>query len=205
MNKMTKRSGSLLFDVILYIIAAAVVIGGIYFSFSFLKGQADVSTLTNNDSKVMMDTAASFKSGYYDSKGKYNGIDALTAKAWSPLTSGGTTGYTTSFYLSSKLDNECFYHIGPHDGGGGTVSSRYAVFIDCATAVANQNWTAEKINQLELAFANSFKSRIPDAVIDGETAGTHAAPPALPTSTAEIDATTVPNSDGRLYIKNLHE
>lgn len=199
--KMRKRSGSLLFDVILYIIAASVVIGGIYLSFSFLKGQADVSTLTNNDSKVLMDTATSFKTGYYKSLGKYTELAADSAKAWSPLILDSTVAGMGSFYKSSKFDNECKYYIGAHDYGT-TVDARWGVYIDCSAAKANQNWSDEKTGQVELSFANSFKSRISGALIDGQAV-------ASPASGAKFDVSTVveraPNADGKLLIYNLIE
>lgn len=208
------RKGSLLFDVILYIIAAAVVIGGIYFSFSFLKGQADVNTLTNNDSKVMMDTATSFKTGFYDSKGKYQLLTAKTAKAWCPLEVTGTAdGPSGSHYKSSKFDNECSYYIAAHDNYGNssattpTLNARYGIYIDCSVAKSNQNWSNEKTYQVELSFANAFKSRVSDAVV----AGTQSTMPSITgvkwnmSSQPTEEAPESENADGILFIYNLHE
>lgn len=209
--KQIQRKGSLLFDVILYIVAAAVVIGALYFSFSFLKTEADINSLVNNDSKVIMDAATSFKSGYYDSDGKYHNLSARTAKAWSPLTVEGTTdGPNNSYYKSSKFDNECSYYIGAHDNytsSTPTENARYGVYIDCSVAKANQNWSDEKTYQVELAFANAFKSRISDAII----VGTQSAIPTVSdgkwdmSSPASASSPEPENPDGILFIYDLHE
>ena len=200
-RKIMKRSGSLLFDVLLYIIAAAVVMGGIYLSISFLKGQADVNTLTSNDSKVLMDTATSFKTGYYKSGGKYIGFNAENAKAWCPLKMVDTTPGIGSYFESSKFDNGCKYQVGASDFGG-SADARWGVFIDCSTAKANQNWSDKKTAQVELSFANAFKSRIPTASIDGTATS-------APVSGTKFDTSKVkesaPDSDGMLFIYNLIE
>jgi len=184
-----KRSGSLLFDVLLYIIAASVVMGGIYLSISFLKGQADVNTLTNNDSKVLMDTATSYKTGYYKSGGKYIAFNAENAKAWSPLMLDNNTTGIGSFFKSSKFDNDCKYQLG-------------AVFIDCSAAKISQSWSSKKTTQVEMSFANAFKARMSNALIDGQATS-------APVSGTVFDVSSVveriPNNDGMLLIYNLVE
>lgn len=212
-----KRKGSLLFDVILYIIAAAVVLGGIYLSFSFLKGEADVNSMTANDSKAIMDAATSFRSGYYDSQGKYHNLSARRAAAWSSLDVNGTA--PDSHYTSTKFDHQCEYTIAPHDniqGGTPTVDARYGVYIDCSAVKSNQNWDNKKTYQVELAFANAFKSRIPDAIVDGKVSGdvttylnsgTQKWNSAVLTGTG-TDIESGANGDipdGKLFIYDLHE
>ena len=200
-RKAMKRSGSLLFDVLLYIIASSVVLGGIYLSISFLKGQADVNTLTSNDSKVLMDTATSFKTGYYKSEGKYTDFNAENAKAWSPLELDNTSPGINSFFKSSKFDNECKYYVGASDVGTQT-NIRWGVFIDCSAAKTNQNWSDKKAAQVELSFANAFKARVTDAKIDGQATS-------APISGTKFDVSAVteraPDSDGMMLIYNLIE
>jgi len=196
-----KRSGSLLFDVLLYIIAASVVMGGIYLSISFLKGQADVNTLTNNDSKVLMDTATSYKTGYYKSGGKYIAFNAENAKAWSPLMLDNNTTGIGSFFKSSKFDNDCKYQLGAH-AQGSNPNVRWAVFIDCSAAKISQSWSSKKTTQVEMSFANAFKARMSNALIDGQATS-------APVSGTVFDVSSVveriPNNDGMLLIYNLVE
>jgi hypothetical protein len=199
------RQGSLLFDVILYIIAAAVVIASIYFGISALKTQADISSVTSNDMKVLMDTANSFKNGYYNSDGKYVDLSAKTSKAWSTL----ELDSDNDVYKSSKFDNACTYALIPHknaktDTNSGVEDTRYAIYIDCSAEKEGQNWSDEKTYQIELAYANSVKTRMSDAIIvadiDKPDATTIQAPDSPAPKVPSIDAPT-----GKLLIYNLFE
>lgn len=198
--KRTYKKGSMLMELLIYLVAVGAIVAG---AFALLSGKKDEATYKNAmDNFLQSFHEGMLKYSVESIKANNNYLDVDTEEAVTFMNSSIIKLDSVANKITPvhpALTGLVFVEVLPAKDASGTDNKRYKAYFDLAKYVESNGWdnteNEQRVKKLESEIARFFRNISPDVVLDGT---------ATAIGSANTDASDNDmNSDGKILIDKV--